>query len=210
MAITKQDVWRVANEIDAAGDKPTAVEVRKRLGTGSYSTITAALKEWVRPESEDDGQDLEPVPTEFEERIAQAGADLFAIAMRIAQEQFQAERDAWAVERAEIEADREQAIRLADQVSTELDEAKETIKALRVENSAAVAERGAAYAVAEERARTAQALRGEAEEARNLAERLKGRIEALEAVISQLKPAGAANEKKTKAKSNSESTGSEG
>ncbi len=187
MAITKQDVWRVANEINAGGEKPSAVEVRKRLGTGSYTTITAALKEWVEPEASD-GDELAPVPAEFEDRIVQAGADLFAIAMRIAGEQFQAERDAWAAERAQIEAERDEAIRLADAVTADLDEMRETVRRLQAENAAIVEERAKAYAIAEERARTAQTAREEADASRGMSERLKGRIEALEAVIERLQP----------------------
>lgn len=205
MAITKQDVWRVANEIDAAGDKPTAVEVRKRLGSGSYTTITAALKEWVRPDDEEVGAELEPMPAEFEERVTQAGADLFAIAMRIAQEQFQAERDGWTAERAQLEAERDEAIRLADAVTAELDEAREQIGQLRAEASQLVSERAQAYAVAEERARTAQAAREDAETARGMSERLKGRVEALEAVIGRLQPTPAPAAKKTKAENGDKS-----
>ena len=121
-------------------EKPSAVEVRKRLGTGSYTTITAALKEWVEPEASD-GDELAPVPAEFEDRIVQAGADLFAIAMRIAGEQFQAERDAWAAERAQIEAERDEAIRLADAVTADLDEMRETVRRLQAENAAKLLER---------------------------------------------------------------------
>lgn len=199
MSITKQDVWRAANEIDAAGDKPTAVEVRKRLGTGSYTTITAALKEWVRPGDQDDDVELEPMPAEFEDRITQAGADLFAIAMRIAQEQFQSERDAWAAERTALEAERDEAIRLADAVSAELDVMRDQLTDLRDENANVVRERAEALAVAGERARTAQEARAEAEQARGTAEQLKGRVEALEAVIATFAPTQAAPAKGKKA-----------
>lgn len=179
MAITKQDVWRVANEINAGGEKPSAVEVRKRLGTGSYTTITAALKEWVEPEASD-GDELAPVPAEFEDRIVQAGAHLFAIAMRIAGEQFQAERDAWAAERAQIEAERDEAIRLADAVTADLDEAREQIGQLRTEASQLVSERAQAHAVAEERGRTAQVAQAEAHKAKEAAGEMLGQIRSLQ------------------------------
>lgn len=188
MAITKQDVWRVANEIDAAGDKPTAVEVRKRLGTGSYTTITAALKEWTRPDDEADAGELAPVPEEFEERMAQAGADLFAIAMKMAEERFQAERDQWAAERAELVAERDEAMVLADQVAAELDRAREVIDGLQKQNAMEVKQCAEAFAVAEERGRALQEARAEVRTYGERAERLQGRVEALEAVIETLKP----------------------
>lgn len=184
MAITKQDVWRTANEIDAAGEKPTAVEIRRRLGTGSYTTITSALKDWRRPEDEENAE-LEPMPGEYQERIAQAGADLFAIALRIAEERFQTERDAWATERTELAGERDSALALADQVANDVDAAKSRIHALETENARLIEERAKAFALAEERARKAQEAREEGQKA----ERLAGRVDALESVIATLAPA---------------------
>lgn len=106
-----------------------AVEVRRRLGTCSYTTITTALREWVKPEGEE-AEELEPMPEAFEERLMQAGADLFALTTKIAGEQFQAERDEWAAERARIENERDEAIRLADLNSAELDDARDEVKTL--------------------------------------------------------------------------------
>jgi chromosome segregation ATPase len=186
MAITRQDVWRVAGEIDAAGEKPTAVEVRKRLGTGSYTTITAALKEWVRPDEEAD--ELEPVPEEFEEKIAQAGADLFALAMRIAEDRFREEREQWARERAELEQEKQDALDLADQLGVMLDKSKAEIEGLKqsVEREMREADKG--HTLAEERKEEMELARNEARNAKALADRLQGQVEALEAVIETLKP----------------------
>ena len=46
MAISKESIWVVADELDAVGDKPTLAVVRKRLGGGSYTTISEAMSEW--------------------------------------------------------------------------------------------------------------------------------------------------------------------
>ena len=46
MAITKQDILAVADALDAEGVKPTLAAVRKKLGGGSFSTISEAMKEW--------------------------------------------------------------------------------------------------------------------------------------------------------------------
>lgn len=245
MAITKQDVWRVANEIDAAGSKPTAVEARKRLGSGSYTTITAALKEWTQPDGDDKGAELEPVPAEFEEKMIQAGADLFALAMKIAGEQFQAERDAWTVERAGIEAERDEAIRIGDLNSAEIDdmrkenermnserdqaqeeartaktraieierraeelraevtrvtdlmhEQRTEIMQTQKENAMLMEERGKAFAIADENRRAAQKARDEAQEAQERTAMLRGRVEALENVITKLQPAATSKTKR--------------
>jgi hypothetical protein len=47
MAITKQDIFDAADAIQASGIKPTMAAVRERLGGGSLSTISPALREWV-------------------------------------------------------------------------------------------------------------------------------------------------------------------
>lgn len=179
MAITKQDVYRVANEINKEGQKPSAVEVRKRLGTGSYTTITAALKEWVKPEEEDQDE-LEPMPDEFEEKIMQAGNDLYAIAVKIAQEQFEEERKAWADEKEALIADRDDALKLADHATEEL----EAERALRAKEF-----------------QTNEKLAKENDNANARANKLAGRVEALEAIIKTLTPASSAepkNRKRTK------------
>ncbi|KLD29517.1 KrfA, partial [Xanthomonas perforans] len=39
MAITKDQIWKIADQLDADGVKPTLSAVRKKLGSGSYTTI---------------------------------------------------------------------------------------------------------------------------------------------------------------------------
>lgn len=46
MAITKEEVFEVATAIAQEGEKPTSINIRERLGSGSYTTITGYLKEW--------------------------------------------------------------------------------------------------------------------------------------------------------------------
>ena len=48
MALTKQDIWRCADELDAEGIRPTLAAVRKKLGSGSFTTISDAMAEWKR------------------------------------------------------------------------------------------------------------------------------------------------------------------
>lgn len=40
MAITKEQIFAVADELDAAGQNPTLASVRKQLGGGSFTTIS--------------------------------------------------------------------------------------------------------------------------------------------------------------------------
>ena len=118
--ITKQDVWRVASEIDAGGDKPSVLEVRKRLGAGSYTTITAALREWVKPGSDEEEQ-VDDIPEEVSNRVEQFGADLYAMVYRIAQEQFDAQRLEYEIRIKALEAEKAEVVQIADATEAALD-----------------------------------------------------------------------------------------
>ena len=182
MAITKQDVWKVANEINKAGDKPTAVEIRKRLGTGSYTTITAALKEWSEPDL-GNTDELPELPQEFDERMQQAGADLFALASRGAEERFQEERIAWALVKAEIEQDRAEAIKIADLAEAGMDAMRTELEALRAELEQSKIQQHGLMQLAEERKAEAVKAQEATKSAQEQAYRLAGRVDALEAEI---------------------------
>ena len=118
--ITKQDVWRVASEIDAGGDKPSVLEVRKRLGAGSYTTITAALREWVKPGADEDNE-VDDIPDEVSNRVEQFGADLYAMVYRIAQEQFDAQRLEYEIRIKALEAEKAEVVQIADSTEAALD-----------------------------------------------------------------------------------------
>lgn len=137
--ITRDDVWRVASEIDAGGDKPTVLEVRKRLGAGSYTTITAALREWVKPEA-DNVPEIEPMPADVADRIEQFGAELYAIVARIAAEKFEAERQEYEQRIKVIQAERDEAVQLADVTDAALEQASGRIEELQRALSQAVAD----------------------------------------------------------------------
>ncbi|WP_168224965.1 DNA-binding protein [Azoarcus sp. DD4] len=122
MAITKQDVFRVASEIDAEGGKASALEVRRRLGSGSYSTITAALKEWKESaEAAKEGAELSPVPAEVLEKLTLAAGDLWAVASRVALGVANEARLVWEAEKAELLEQVAAANQWADQVQADVE-----------------------------------------------------------------------------------------
>ena len=47
-AITREAIWEAADELEAEGAKPTLNAVRKKLGGGSFTTISATTV-WMRP-----------------------------------------------------------------------------------------------------------------------------------------------------------------
>ena len=46
MAISKDQIFAAADELDAAGQSPTRAAVRKALGGGSFTTISEGMTDW--------------------------------------------------------------------------------------------------------------------------------------------------------------------
>lgn len=130
MAITKQDVFRVASEIDAEGGKPTVVECRKRLGSGSFTTITAALKEWKEQPEAVEVIPVEGVPAEVIERLTQAAADVYALVLRRTGEAFEPVKAEWEAERASLFESVDSARAFAEQVSGDCELLRSELRAL--------------------------------------------------------------------------------
>lgn len=193
--ITKQDVWRVAGEIDAGGDKPTVLEVRKRLGAGSFTTITASLREWVKPDASEE-EDIDPMPEAVSDKVEQFGADLYALVYRLVQERFDVERAEFAAKIKEIEAERDEAASLSEIAES----AMEALQVKVVETSDALVKCMSDLKVAELRLADAtldkeRALL-DAATARHEAGVLQGRLDALEPKDKPAKPSGPQKAKK--------------
>jgi len=63
MAITREQIWAAADELDAAGQNPTLSAVRKAVGGGSFTTIQEAMAEWkARRASREASIQQEPAP----------------------------------------------------------------------------------------------------------------------------------------------------
>ena len=46
MALTVAQIHQAADELDAEGIRPTLAAVRKRVGSGSFTTISEAMTSW--------------------------------------------------------------------------------------------------------------------------------------------------------------------
>ncbi|EBH0783176.1 hypothetical protein FJ875_23625 [Salmonella enterica] len=46
MAITTEQIMKAADELDREGQNPTLARVRKKLGGGSFTTISEVMIEW--------------------------------------------------------------------------------------------------------------------------------------------------------------------
>ena len=125
MAITKDDIFKAADEIKASGNPPTLAAIRKRVGGGSFTTISEAIKEW-RGLSAPLAPIQEPAPDAITHSLAELGADIWATAIAMANDRLAKERESMEASRIEFEAARREAAELADQLSADLDTERES------------------------------------------------------------------------------------
>lgn len=164
MAITKEQIFAAADELDAAGQNPTLAAVRKAVGGGSFTTISEAMSEWRASKTAQAAPMREPAPQAVTDKLAELGANLWGVALEMANTRLAAEREALEGVRVEMEAARQEAAELADQLTVELDETKSRLASTEAAEAAARGEADALrdeLATMRERAATAEARAGE-------------------------------------------------
>lgn len=164
MAISKDDIFRVANEIDALGQSPTLAAVRKALGGGSFTTISEAMNEWKLKKSAKEMPLREPAPQAVLDQLTELGAELWSLALSLSNGRLDAQRQALDATRIAIEAERREATELADQVSAELEEVRQKAASLETQRAsmqAAIEQLKSELASTMERAAAAEARAGE-------------------------------------------------
>ena len=124
MAITRDQIFAAADEIDAAGQNATLAAVRKALGGGSFTTISEGMTEWKARKAAKELPLREPAPTAVTDRLSELGAEIWSAALELANGRLAGEREALEVARQQLEADKAEAAELADQVTAELEVAK--------------------------------------------------------------------------------------
>jgi chromosome segregation ATPase len=126
MALTKDDIWAVADRLDAEGKAPTLAAVRKALGSGSFTTISEAMREWHQRQKEkaDKSQEAGPVPPDLDETVRRFAQEVWAKASEVSKAEivkvmaeFADTKKEWERERLELEA-------LADDLSSALEDAQ--------------------------------------------------------------------------------------
>ncbi|MBB4268205.1 DNA-binding protein [Roseospira visakhapatnamensis] len=195
MAITRDRIWAAADDLDAAGQKPTLAAVRKAVGGGSFTTIQEAMVAWKARKAAREVPERQPVPQAVADQLEALGAEVWTVALDLATARLAGERETLAAARAEMEAARRDAADLADQLNADLEETRARLEAVAGERDASRTEAGAlrqSLAVAEAHGRemerraaegrdeAAQARR-ETTEARERAADLTGRLSVLEA-----------------------------
>ena len=162
MAISKEQIFAVADELDAAGQNPTLANVRKQLGSGSFTTISEAMKGWKAAQAAAAAPLREAAPAAVTERMGELAGEIWGVALGMANDRLAKEREALESTRQEVEAQRREAAELADQMSAELETARAQIEqqahALKLSEVQAVQ-----LIAAQEAAHTAQAALAEAQ-----------------------------------------------
>ena len=166
MAITKEQIFAAADELDAAGQNPTLAGIRKALGGGSFSSIQPLLSEWKARKAAKDSPLREPAPAAIAERLSEFGTDVWALALELANGRLANERAALEAARAQLEAEKQEAAEMADQISAELESLKTRATTLEASERAVrneIEESRKKLAAMSERAATAEARATEIE-----------------------------------------------
>ena len=140
MAITKDQIFAAADEIDAAGQNATLAAVRKALGGGSFTTISEGMTEWKARKAAKETPLREPAPSAVADRLTELGTEIWSAALELANGRLATEREALEAARLQLEADKAEAAELADQVTAELEVAKAALSSATTAEQAARSE----------------------------------------------------------------------
>lgn len=123
MAITKQDIYAAADALVAEGKAPTLANVRRALGGGSFTTISEGVAAWKEDRTAQPAVLQEPPPVAVTEKFGGLLAEVWAVALQMANARLASEREALEAARVQLVDEQRQAADLAAQVSADLDQA---------------------------------------------------------------------------------------
>lgn len=124
---TQEAIWKVADDLNAEGVRPTLAAIRKRLGAGSFTTISQAMAEWRRRKEKDDRPVVEPLPTELVNAAHDMVAEIWRAARLAADQAFVGEREKLAAELTAAQEQAQEAIELADALTADLETARKDL-----------------------------------------------------------------------------------
>ena len=131
MAITTADIHAAADRIAEAGQQPTLAAVRSALGGGSFTTISESMKAWKAAQRTAAAPMREAAPAAVTERMGELAAEVWGVAIGMANDRLASERDGLEATRQELEQQQREAAELADQLGAELDAARVQIEISR-------------------------------------------------------------------------------
>lgn len=180
---TTAEIHAVADRLADEGKTPTLAAVRATLGGGSFTTISEAMKLWKANRVTNAVPIREAAPAAVSERLAEVAAEVWTLALDLANRRLQAERDALDVARAEAEQGHREAVEAADTIGVELEASEQRGARMRAELDRLTSAHAAEVAKLTAELEAARAQTGLArEEAANL----RGRLEATQAQAETL------------------------
>ena len=178
MAISRESIFAAADALMESGERPTLEGIRQRTG-GSYTTISPILNDWKARQAAQAAPVREPIPQAVQDKLQEVGGEIWRIASDLANTRLSAEREALEKVRAEIEAERTEAVELAERLASEGESLQSRLATLEASEAAARGE------VEELRLQLAQAR----EEAAGLRGKLEASQEQMAAILARLVPA---------------------
>ena len=177
MAISREEIFAAADALVESGERPTLEGIRKRTG-GSYTTISPILNDWKAHRAAQSAPVREPIPQVVQDKLLEVGGEIWRMALELSNTRLAAEREALEKVRAEIEAERTEAVELADRLASEGEALQARLASIEDSEAAARSE--------------SERLREELAQAREEAAGLRGRLEAsqeqITALLSRLSP----------------------
>jgi isoleucyl-tRNA synthetase len=180
---TKEQIWAAADAISAEGGNPTLAAVRAQMGGGSYTDISAAMQSWRATQQASSTPIREPAPSAITERLNSLGAELWAVALELANNRLQSEREGLELARQEAEETRKEAAALADAIAAELDKAQADNAALREQLAVSLAKQEQQQAVISQETAAAMESKHRAELADVARAELKTRADQLSELL---------------------------
>lgn len=102
--VTKEAIFQAAQELDDEGRSVTVTTVREKLGKGSYTTITDALKEWHIKQEQQQAVDVPETP----EVLLRLTDRMWGEAWKVAHKAIEGEREALAKARIQLDEERKE------------------------------------------------------------------------------------------------------
>ncbi|WP_343230627.1 DNA-binding protein [Xanthomonas euvesicatoria] len=143
MAITKDQIWKIADQLDADGVKPTLSAVRKKLGSGSYTTIQDAMNEWKQRKLQKTQPVVEPPPPDVVEAVGVLAAEIWTVARTAAERALAGDREKLAEEFTALQEQVRESLEVADQLNEEAELLRQQVadgEAAKVERDQITAE----------------------------------------------------------------------
>lgn len=133
MSITKEQIFAIADALNKDGIKPTLAAVRRRLGSGSFTTISEVMQEWKVIRLINNEMPQDNIPSSVKALLQRFGDVLWNEAINTANNRLNQEYQTRLEQFNEKETYYNELEKLASDYNSELEAAKVCIENLRYE-----------------------------------------------------------------------------